>query len=62
MIERRLAVRRLDCPFIFHRDGKPLDKEHVRSVFYAALEACGLPTGRKEGFTLYDTTKTPQAF
>ena len=23
-MERRLAVRRLDCPYIFHRKGKPL--------------------------------------
>lgn len=24
LIERRRALRRLDCPFVFHRDGKPL--------------------------------------
>lgn len=24
MLERRLAKRRLDCPFIFHRKGKPI--------------------------------------
>lgn len=24
LIERRRALRRLDCPLVFHRDGKPL--------------------------------------
>lgn len=57
VIERRLAVRRLGCPFIFHRAGRELDARQVRREFYRALEACGLPTGRA-GFTLYDTKKT----
>jgi len=57
VIERRLAVRRLDCPFIFHHDGKALDERQVRRQFSGALEACGLPSGRA-GFTLYDTKKT----
>ncbi len=57
VIERRLARRRLDCPFIFHRDGEALDARRVREVFYPALKACDLPTGRA-GFTLYDTKKT----
>jgi integrase len=57
VIERRLAARRLDCPFIFHRRGRPLGAKQVRPAFYAALEACGLKSGRK-GFVLYDTKKT----
>lgn len=57
VIERRIARRRLDCPFIFHRDGQQLDARRVRRVFYEALEACELPTGRA-GFLLYDTKKT----
>lgn len=57
VFERRLAARRLGCPFIFHQDGEALDERRVRRAFYEALEACGLPTGRK-GFTLYDTKKT----
>lgn len=56
VFDRRLA-RRLDCPFIFHRDGDPLDDENVRPYYYEALEACGVPIGRA-GFTLYDTKKT----
>lgn len=56
VFDRRLAARRLDCPFIFHRNGQPLDDENVRPYFYEALEACEIPTGRK-GFTLYDTKK-----
>lgn len=57
VFERRLARRRLDCPFIFHRDGQPLDDETERPYYYEALKACGFPTGRA-GFTLYDTKKT----
>ncbi|MDQ5871811.1 MAG: tyrosine-type recombinase/integrase [Acidobacteriota bacterium] len=57
VIERRLAARRLDCPFIFHRRGRPLGAKQVRPAFYAALEACGLEPGRA-GYTLYDTKKT----
>jgi integrase len=55
--DRRVAARRLDCPFVFHRDGEPLGNENVRPRYYEALEACGFPTGRA-GFTLYDTKKT----
>jgi integrase len=58
VIERRIARRRLDCPFIFHDgEGQALDARRVRKVFYRALTACGLPTG-KAGYTLYDTKKT----
>jgi len=57
VFERRLSARRLGCPFVFHQDGEALDERRVRRVFYEALEACELPTGRG-GFTLYDTKKT----
>jgi len=58
IFERRLAVRRLDCPFIFHHRGRRLKGDRTRRIFYAALKACGLPSGRKAGFTPYDTKKT----
>ncbi len=57
VIERRLAARRPGCPFVFHKGGEELDARQVRRLFYEALEACGLATGRA-GFTLYDTKKT----
>lgn len=58
VIERRISRRRLDCPFIFHDgEGRALDARRVRKVFYAALGACELPTG-KAGYCLYDTKKT----
>jgi hypothetical protein len=57
VIERRLASRRLDCPFIFQHRGRELKQDRTRRIFYAALKACELASGR-EGFTLYDTKKT----
>jgi integrase len=57
VIERRLAVRRLDCPLIFHHGGQALSEKRDRRLFYAALEACGFEPGRS-GFTLYDVKKT----
>lgn len=57
VIERRLAARRFNCPFIFHRSGQQLTAKRVRPLFYRALAAVGLKSGR-QGFTLYDTKKT----
>ena len=57
MVERRLAARRLGCPFLFHQDGEALDERRVLRAFYDALAACGFESGRK-GFTLYHTKKT----
>jgi hypothetical protein len=57
VFERRLAARRPGCPFVFHAGGRELNEEKVRELFYAALDANELPTGRA-GFTLYDTKKT----
>lgn len=60
VIERRISVRRLDCPLIFHEEGEPLDERKVREVsFYDALKACELPVGRDQGgFILYDLKAT----
>jgi integrase len=41
MSERRLRVRRLDCPFVFHRDGRPI--KSFRKAFKTAVSAAGLP-------------------
>jgi integrase len=41
IIERRLATRRLDCPFIFHRDGEPIGD--FRKPWQKACAAIGLP-------------------
>ena len=40
LIERRLQQRRLDCPYIFHRDGKPIG--NFRKVWNRACAAIGL--------------------
>jgi integrase len=40
VIERRLALRRPDCPFVFHRDGKPV--KSFRAAFKAACKDAGL--------------------
>ena len=41
IIERRIQVRRLDCPFIFHRKGARLGE--FRKTWKSACEAAGLP-------------------
>jgi len=41
VIDRRLTVRRLDCPSIFHRDGEPVGD--FRKVWKRACAAIGLP-------------------
>ena len=41
IIERRLAKRRLDCPYVFHRNGKPIGD--FRKAWRTACEAIGLP-------------------
>lgn len=40
IIERRIAKRRLDCPYVFHRKGKPIGD--IRKSLYAAVERVGL--------------------
>ena len=41
VIERRLPARRLDCPLIFHRDGRPL--KDFRRPWRDACQAAGVP-------------------
>jgi integrase len=41
VIDRRLKERRLDCPYIFHRDGHPIGD--FRKRWRKACEAIGLP-------------------
>jgi integrase len=55
IIQRRLAARRLDCPLIFHRRGKPIGD--YRKVWKNACQAVGLVGGIK-GYTPYDLRRT----
>jgi integrase len=41
ILERRWTLRRLDCPHIFHHDGKPIGD--FRKSWKRACEAIGLP-------------------
>jgi len=41
VIERRAQVRRLDCPFVFHRNGKPI--KSFRKTWKTACKAIGQP-------------------
>jgi len=41
IIERRLTERRMDCPFVFHRSGKPV--KSFRKAWETACEAIGQP-------------------
>jgi integrase len=61
IIERRLQVRRLDCPLIFHRKakGKPGQPfKDFRLAWAAACRAVALPAGRASGLTFHDTRRT----
>jgi integrase len=40
IIERRLAKRRPDCPYVFHRDGRPI--KSFRTAFKSAAKRVGL--------------------
>jgi integrase len=40
LVERRAAVRRLECPYVFHRDGRPLGD--FRKAWRAACQAAGV--------------------
>lgn len=51
IIERRLAARRLDCPLIFHRRGRPIGD--IRKRWRSACAAAGV-TGK----LLYDFRRT----
>src|SRR5262249_29234689 len=52
LIERRLAARRADCPFVFHhRNGRPIGD--FRKQWSHACDAIGLVAGR-EGLTFHD--------
>ncbi len=53
IIERRKQARRMDCQFVFHRDGKPV-KGYRRSVA-TARRAANLPNGEtaQERFVLH---------
>ncbi len=41
VIERRLTERRIDCPYVFHRNGKPV--KSFRKAWNKACEAVGQP-------------------
>jgi integrase len=41
VIQRRLAVRRLDCPYVFHRNGKHIAS--FRKAFKAAAAEANIP-------------------
>ena len=43
-MERRVQARRLDCPLIFHRHGRPMGP--IPRPWRSALKAAGLPPGR----------------
>jgi integrase len=44
VMRRRLQARRLDCPLIFHREGRAMGP--FRDLWRSAVKAAGLPSGR----------------
>jgi integrase len=55
ILQRRTAARRLDCPLIFHRQGRPIGD--FRKVWNRACAAAGFIGGIK-GYTPYDLRRT----
>lgn len=55
IIERRWAARRLDCPSIFHRQGRPIAE--FRKSWASACRAVGVVPGRA-GLTFHDLRRT----
>lgn len=56
-IQRRWAARRLDCRYLFQRDGSGLPKK-LRGVWKRACQAAGLRPGRKRGVVFHDFRHT----
>ena len=53
IVQARWEARRLDCAWLFHRDGKPLGE--LKSEWRRACVAAGMTVGRKAGgFVLYN--------
>lgn len=52
IIERRKNDRRLDCPYVFHRNGKQI--KDFRGSWKTACENSGLVAGRAGGYTPHD--------
>jgi integrase len=51
LIRRRVSLRRLDCPFVFHRAGKPI--RDFRSAWWKAAAEAG-----HEGLTFHDLRRS----
>jgi integrase len=51
IIQRRMKQRRLDCPYVFHRSGKPI--KDFRAAWATACKSSGLVPGRA-GVTPHD--------
>jgi hypothetical protein len=58
VIERRIRARRLDCPLIFHRVGRPLGD--YRKTWRSACQAAGLAvTEERHGKTVTRALRLP---
>lgn len=44
IVQHRWTLRRLDCPYIFHRAGRPI--RDFRTSWRNACKAAGVPAGR----------------
>jgi integrase len=53
VIVRAWARRRLDCPFVFHRDGKPITRYMFRRSWPKACEKAG-----HQGLLVYDLRRS----
>jgi integrase len=55
IVQRLWTNRRLDCPYLFHRDGERLG--NFKKAWAAACRKAGFPVGRKNGGYVFHNTR-----
>ncbi len=55
IVQERWNARRLDCPYLFHLDGRPLGA--LKSEWSRACKQAGMPAGLKAGGYVFHNTR-----
>lgn len=56
IVQKRWEARRLDCPFVFNREGQPIGE--IKKTLKRAFAEVGLVYGRRTGRTFHGTRRT----